>query len=255
VTPAADWPGVSVCFPAYNEEATVAGVLDEAAAALAEAGIDHEILVCDDGSTDGTGAIIDEIAARTPVMRAIHHERNQGIRETFEHLYREASKEFVFLNSTDRQWDTRVLFDLLPLTREWDIIVASRLDKHYGLARRVVSSGFNLIPRVMFGLRVRDAGAVKLVRREIIERLPLVSRSPFSEAERLVRARRAGYRITERPTETAPRRAGRARGVNRGLVLQALADVPRVWWSLVTGPTPERARPRQSSEVPNADRR
>jgi glycosyltransferase involved in cell wall biosynthesis len=228
-------PSVSVCFPAYNEEGTIAGVLTEAHDLLAPSGLDYEILVCDDGSTDRTGAIVDEIAARLPRLRVLHHARNQGIRETFEHLYRNAIKEFVFLNSTDRQWDTRVLFDLMPLTRDWDIVVASRRQKHYGAGRRFVSWGFNVVPRLLFGVRTSDAGAVKIVRREIISRFELVSRSPFNEAERLIRAARAGYRVTAVPTDTLPRRRGRARGLSRQLLFTAIGDVGRVWWSLRGG--------------------
>ncbi len=95
-----------------------------------------------------------------------------------------------------------------------------------------MSWGFNLVPRLLFGVATRDAGAVKLVRREIIDRFTLVSRSPFSEAERLVRAARAGYRITEHPTATKPRERGRSRGASRRLVLEALGDVWRVWRAL-----------------------
>ena len=91
-------PSVSVCFPAYNEEATIAAVLDDAHALLSASGIDYEILVCNDGSTDGTAAIVTETVARIPNARVIEHDGNRGIRETFEHLYREATKEFVFLN-------------------------------------------------------------------------------------------------------------------------------------------------------------
>jgi glycosyltransferase involved in cell wall biosynthesis len=221
-------PSVSVCFPAYNEELTISGVLEEAHALLSGSSLDYEILVCDDGSRDGTGAAIDLIAARRPRIRVLRHAANRGIRETFEHLYHESRKEFVFLNSTDGQWDTRVLFDLLPLAGEWDVIIASRRDKHYRFGRRFVSWGFNQIPRMLYGVTTTDAGAVKLVRREIIERFELVSRSPFSEAERLIRAARAGYRITARVTDTSPRRSGKSRGVSPRLVLEALRDVVRV---------------------------
>ena len=246
---------VSVCFPAYNEEATIRGVLEEAHDLLAGSGLDYEILVCNDGSTDATARIIDEVAARVPRMRIIHHPRNRGIHDTFEHLYHEAGKEFVFLNSTDRQWETRVLFDLLPLTREFDIVLAVRERKHYGFVRAVVSWGFNIMPRLLFGLRTSDAGAVKLVKREIIQRFPLVSRSPFSEAERLIRASRAGYRIAQRPTATVARQSGRARGLSRNLVLQSLRDVPRVWRALrAERPNGQGAEDPRKTEVTNADR-
>ena len=225
-------PSVSVCFPAYNEEATIEYVLTEAHELLSASGLDYEILVCDDGSLDRTGRIIETVAGRLSLIRVLHNPGNQGIRATFERLYRESAKDFVFLNSTDRQWETSVLFDLLPLTHKFDIVIATRNDKHYGLVRRLVSWAFNLIPVVLFGVRTYDAGAVKLVRREIIERFALVSRSPFSEAERLIRAARAGYRIAAYPVPVAERRTGRARGGSLAALTQALTDVMRVWWLL-----------------------
>lgn len=225
-------PSVSVCFPAYNEEATIEQVLTEAHELLSPSGLDYEILVCDDGSIDRTRRIVEEVAGRLSLIRILHNPRNLGIRETFERLYRESTKDFVFLNSTDRQWETSVLFDLLPRTSKFDIVIATRNDKHYGLLRRLVSWVFNLVPVILFGVRTYDAGAVKLVRREIIERFALVSLSPFSEAERLIRAARAGYRIAAYPVRVAERRTGRARGVSLPVLTQALKDVMRVWWML-----------------------
>jgi glycosyltransferase involved in cell wall biosynthesis len=225
-------PSVSVCCPAYNEEANVARVLLGAHALLSGSHLDYEIIVCDDGSADQTGDIVDRIGARYPDIRVLHHAKNRGMRETFEHLYHEATKEFVFLNPADGQWDTSILLELLPETRRFDIVIAARRDKHYGILRAFVSGAFNLIPWMLFGVRTHDAGAVKLVRREIIERFPLVSHSPFSEAERLVRASRAGYRITDHPVETHLRRQGQSHGVSAALVLESLRDVVRVWLAL-----------------------
>lgn len=223
---------LSVCLPAYNEERTVGGVVEEADSLLARTDLDYEILVCDDGSTDRTGAIVEAVAAGRPRVRVLRHARNEGIRATFEHLYREASRELVFLNATDRQWDTAVVLDMLPLAEDWDIVVASRRIKPYSPPRQLVSWAFNLVPPLLFGVRTVDAGAVKLVRREVIVRLPIVSRSPFSEAERLIRAQRAGYRITQMPVEGVRRMDGRGRGASARLVLTAAADVVRVWLAL-----------------------
>src|SRR5437660_8610443 len=148
-------PSVSVCFPAYNEESTVADVLMEADDLLSASGLNYEILVCNDGSTDRTAELIEEIAARLPRLRVLHHERNLGIWATFEHLYAAAGNELVFLNSTDGQWDTAILFDMLPLTSQWDVIIATRLNKHYGFGRRFISWGFNLVPRIIWRRDIR----------------------------------------------------------------------------------------------------
>jgi glycosyltransferase involved in cell wall biosynthesis len=225
-------PSVSVCFPAYNEEAAIEQVLTEAHELLSNSGLEYEILVCNDGSVDRTGRVIEAVASRLPHVRMLNNPSNQGIHRTFERLYAEASKDFVFLNSTDRQWETSILFDMLPLTNTFDIVIAARKDKHYGVTRQLVSWAFNSIPTVLFGVNTHDAGAVKLVRREIIKLFPIVSRSPFSEAERLIRATRAGYRITTYPVNTSRRRTGRARGVSLSAIVEACKDVVRVWLSL-----------------------
>lgn len=225
-------PSVSVCFPAYNEQETIESVLTDAHELLSTSGLDYEILVCDDGSLDNTARIAEEIAARLPRIRVLRNKKNLGIRATFERLYREASNELVFLNSTDRQWETSILFEILPLTCEFDIVIASRRDKHYGLARSFTSWVFNLIPPLLFGVKTYDAGAVKLVRREVIERFTLVSRSPFTEAERLIRAERAGYRIASHPVSVSERGSGKARGAKLSSVIEAGKDVVRVWLAL-----------------------
>jgi len=225
-------PSVSVCFPAYNEEATIERVLNEAHQLLSNSGLDYEIIVCNDGSVDRTGRVIEVTASRLPNFRVLNNPRNLGIHRTFERLYSEASKDFVFLNSTDRQWDTGILFEMLPLTSSFDIVIASRNNKHYGLIRKFVSWAFNSIPTILFGVDTYDAGAVKLMRREIITRFALVSKSPFSEAERLIRAARAGYRIKEYPVDTSDRTSGRARGVSVSSLIEACKDVVRVWVSL-----------------------
>ena len=228
----ASLPSVSVCFPCYNEEATIADVLLEAHELLAASELDHEILVCNDCSTDRTGAIIAQVQKRIPELRVLTHTVNQGIFRTFEDLYAAASKDYVFLNSTDRQWDTRLVFDMLPLTKDHDVIITSRTNKPYGPVRAVVSWGFNVLPRVLFGTATYDAGSVKLTKREIIQRFPLVSTTPFSEAERLIRAARAGYRITNFPVEVAARKHGPTRGVNLRVMGRSLVDVARVWRAL-----------------------
>jgi glycosyltransferase involved in cell wall biosynthesis len=240
-------PSVSVCFPAYNEQATIESVLTEAHELLHASRLDYEILVCNDGSVDRTGRIIEDTASRLPNIRVLNNPRNMGIHATFERLYREASKDFVFLNSTDRQWETSTLFEMLPLTAAFDIVIAARKNKHYGTIRRFVSWAFNVLPTVLFGVKTYDAGAVKLVRREIIERFELVSRSPFSEAERLIRAARAGYRIGSYPVTVGDRQAGLARGASPGAVAESIKDVFRVWWDLRI-----RRAKRESSQEPSA---
>jgi glycosyltransferase involved in cell wall biosynthesis len=225
-------PSVSVCFPAYNEEATVAGVLEEAHRLLSASGIDYEILVCNDGSADRTKNIIEETISRLPNFRFFNNPRNLGINKTFELLYRNAGKQFIFLNSVDREWKTEILFEMLPLAKDWDVVIAARRNKPRGIFRVSLTRIYNFVPLFLFGVRTFDAGSVKLMRRELIQRFPIISISPFSEAERLIRAAKAGYKITGYPVEVSPRKTGRSSSVKLVTFPIVIRDIFCVWYSL-----------------------
>jgi glycosyltransferase involved in cell wall biosynthesis len=222
-------PGVSVCFPAFNEEKTVGKVLQNAYELLKENQLDFELIICDDASMDKTGQIIDQFSSNKPEVHIIKHIKNKGIRDTFEDLYRVSTKAFVFLNSTDGQWKTDILLEMLPMTADWDIIIASRIHKPYGLNRLFISWFFNFLPKILFDVNTFDAGAVKLVKKEIIEKFPLISTTPFSEAERIIRACKSGYRITEFPVEVEYRKTGKSTAVKWSVLRLTLLDVFRVW--------------------------
>lgn len=225
-------PSISFCLAAHNEEDNVTGAVEEAIAVGRAGGYDFEVLVCDDGSTDRTAALVEELALKYPEVRLLRHERNRGIIDTFETLYINASKGYCFINGSDRQVPMQTVEFLLPLLARCDIVVGRRHDKHYGLWRQIVSSLFNLLPVLLFRTRTFDAGSVKLWPRVLVQSQRWVSRSPFREAERLIRATWAGYRILPASIPHHDRVAGKARGAKLSLVWAAALDVVRVWVDL-----------------------
>lgn len=224
-------PLVTLCFPAYNEEATLADVIGEALTVMPQLGAAYEIIVCDDCSTDRTPEILAALAHDASELKLVTHGRNLGIRDTFEDLYAQASGEYVFLNATDGQWPTHILLDMLAEIGDLDVLVASRRQKYYSVYRSLVSWAQNAACRYLFGVEPYDAGAVKLYRREVVKTIIPRSRSPFAEAERLVLAARAGYRIGNHPVDVQPRRHGRS-GIRPRVVLQALLDLAGLWWRI-----------------------
>src|SRR5271157_274205 len=226
-------PELSIVMPVYNEERALPGVLDEAIASLATVPYRLEILLVDDASTDRSLEILQDYERRHPgVVRIIRHEMNRGIMGAFETLYNSARGRYVFMNASDGQWKTAECLRFLDLRDRYDIIVGRRRAKNYTLWRKVVSGSFNLLPRVLFGVRTHDAGSIKLFRQDVL-RIPLISRSPFREAERIIRANRRGYRIGAIEVEHHDRRGGRATGARWPLVVMSISDLVRCWWQIV----------------------
>lgn len=225
-------PLLSVVMPVHNEEAVLAEVIEEALEALTATGVSHELVLLDDASTDRTASILAEFQSRHPrVLRVLRHEINQGIIATCEDLYAAARGRFVFVNGSDGQWKCAELARMLPLLDRYDLVVGRRRHKRYGLRRRLISGLFNLLPRLLFGVNTHDAGSIKLFRRDVL-RIALLSRSPFREAERIIRARRLGYRVGVVDVEHHDRRGGRATGARWRLIAQSLCDLGRCFWEL-----------------------
>jgi glycosyltransferase involved in cell wall biosynthesis len=239
---------LSIVVPAYNEAATIEQVVLEALSIGATVAHDIEVLACDDGSRDETYAILQRLARGDPRVRVLHRAANRGIEASLRALYAAARNEHIFIISADRQWR---MTSLVSLARELeagaDLVVGTRRDKRnvYSTYRRLVSYLFEWSVRLL-GAPVGDPGSIKLGVAECF-RIPVVSKGPFSEAERLVRAARARYRVSACDVEFHPRRSGKARGARPALVAGAAADLLRTSVSLVFG------RPRPARPEPEAD--
>jgi glycosyltransferase involved in cell wall biosynthesis len=224
--------GITICIPAYNEEATIEQVVLDAEAALREAALPGEILVIDDCSTDQTWPILCRMRITPSILQLQRHSVNEGIASTFSQLYQWASMELVFLNSADGQWKMITLLELLPMADQYDIIIARRRVKHYGVSRHVVSWLFNILPIIFFATPTYDAGSVKLVRRAIYD-IPIISTGVFGEAERIIRVRRRGFRVGVKDVDHFPRRSGKALGASLSLTVEAMLDLLRCWLNIV----------------------
>ena len=220
-------------MPVYNEACALPGVLDEALAVALASPVACEIVLVDDASTDGSLDILLAYEREYPaVVRVIHHEANQGIMGAFETLYRAARGRYVFLNASDGQWKTAECLRLLEVCEQNHVVVGLRRIKNYTLWRKIVSDSFNVLPRLLFGVRTYDAGSIKLFRADVL-RIALISSSPFREAERIIRASRRGYRIGAIQVEHHERSRGRATGARVSLVVLSVVDLLRCFWDIV----------------------
>lgn len=205
-------------MPAYNEEESILVAVANVRQALERLTGDSEIIVVDDGSTDGTSARLDAMAAAGQV-RVIHSPTNRGYGWAVRAGCAAATRPLLFLTDSDDQFDPMELALLLPLINEADIVVGHRVGRRDGTLRAALSTGYNALVRALLDVRVRDINcAFKLVRREAFGRLALLSPGYIINAEMMARAARARLRVREVPVSHRRRRAGSSK--------VGIADVP-----------------------------
>jgi hopanoid biosynthesis associated protein HpnK len=187
---------------------------------------EFEIVVVDDCSTDGCGALADRLALEFPQLRVIHHERNRKLGGTLKTGFAAARMDYILYMDSD----IPVAFDdveacLREIEPPLDILIGYRIGRAEGVFRDVQSWVYNTLLRSMFGLKVRDANfAFKLFRREIVSK-PLHSEGSFIDAELLLEALRRGYEIRERGFQYLVRTAGVSTLGSPKVVPQLLMDL------------------------------
>lgn len=217
---------LSVFFPCYNEEGNVRRVAEEAMAYLPGISGDFEVIFVNDGSRDATGAIVDELAAGEPRIRAVHHRKNRGYGGALQSGFAAATKELIFFTDGDGQFDIRQLDKLLGLIGQYDVVVGYRRRRADKAVRRLNAWLWGRLVRLALGVRSRDVdSAFKLFRRRVVESIEMKSRGALISAEILARAARAGFTYTELPVEHRPRVAGKQTGASPRVILRAFREL------------------------------
>ncbi len=231
-------PALSAFFPAYNEEGNISETVRQALEVLSAYADPFEVIVVDDGSTDRTAEVVQDLMAEDPRVRLVRHGRNRGYGAALRTGFAAARYEWVFFSDADLQFDLRDLERLLPHMAHADLIVGYRLRRRDPLHRRLIGRVWNWLVRWGFGVRVRDVDcAFKLLRRELVQRLPLRSDGAFLSTELLCRAAAAGARIVEVGIPHYPRRWGKQGGASPRVILRALGEM----WQLRRELTPPSA--------------
>jgi len=204
-----------------------------------------EIIFVDDGSTDGSGPILDELSAQHLEIRVLHLNGNHGQTAAFDAGFRQARGSFIATLDGDLQYDPADLATLLPFTERFDLVCGRRQQRLDNIIRKLSSRIANVVRNAVIHDGIQDTGcSLKIFRRTVIERIPL-----FRNMHRFfpALAQMHGFSVTEVPVQHFPRAHGYSKYGIGNRVFAGLYDLFAVRWMqqraftyqiLETPPTP-----------------
>ncbi|MBN2456294.1 MAG: glycosyltransferase family 2 protein [Sedimentisphaerales bacterium] len=224
---------VSVFLPCYNEQDNISSTVDKALEVLKKLGADFEVIIVDDGSSDDTGRVADEIADRNPQVKVVHHPTNLGYGAALQSGFKSATKSLVFYTDGDGQFDISEMPALLPLMEHYDIVSCYRINRQDNLVRKINGWCWTKLVCLLFGMKVRDVDcAFKLYKRRIFDDIKLSSGGALIDTEILARAIRRGYTLTQRPVHHYRRTAGEQTGAKLRVIFRAFWELLKLYNSI-----------------------
>jgi glycosyltransferase involved in cell wall biosynthesis len=229
MSPATPATSVSIVLPAYDEAANIVQAVAEATAAAARLFDDHEVIVVDDGSGDGTAALVRQIAEEDRHVRVIAHGRNRGYGEALRTGFLASRLDYVFFTDADLQFDMNELERFMAYAGTVDVVAGYRMNRQDTAVRRAMAYGWNVLVRALFYVPVRDIDcAFKLFDRRVLTDIDIQSMGAMVNTELMVKLGRKGASVVEIGVTHRPRVAGSARGANPRVIATAFVEVARM---------------------------
>ncbi len=218
---------LSVVIPAHNEEGNIPILMKELDEMIRSSGLDIEVVLVDDGSTDRTLEQAKEAEKKYPWLKVVRHGKKMGVSHALKTGFRVATGDAYMFFPADLQ----VGADEIPkfvekLEEGWDLVCGWRQGKY---EKAFVSNVYNALTRKLFGLHIHTMNSVKAFRKEVVDRIPLRKDwhryiVPF--------AYEAGFTVTEVPIKHRPRLYGESKYKGLGRVIVGVLDLMAVKFQL-----------------------
>ncbi len=156
---------ISVFFPCYNDRGTIATMVLEAEAILKQLTDDFEIIVVDDGSTDGSRELLKNLTSKCPELKLVFHEKNRGYGGALRSGFKNANKDLVFYTDGDAQYDVRELKKIVDKFEETkaDWINGYKIKRADPFHRVLIGKIYKYLMKILFGLEVQDCNSALIL--------------------------------------------------------------------------------------------
>jgi len=215
---------VTVVIPAFNEATTLSAVVADITDAMDDYDGEWEIVIVDDGSTDGTAEVAQSLTGER--IRLLRHERNRGSGMAIRTGLNDAHCDLVVYVPADGQFDPYEIPRFADAAQNADIVIGARQHREgYGWVRKLQSIVYVRLVNLLFGQNFGDVNWVHMWRRDTAGRLPVKAEGVFMQQELLARARRNGMRVVEVPSEFLRRQGGLAKGSKASVIWITLREM------------------------------
>jgi glycosyltransferase involved in cell wall biosynthesis len=228
---------ITAFFPAYNDAATIGGLVAYTDAVLARVTDDYEIVVVNDASPDDMADVLAQHGPRFPRLKVVTHARNRGYGGALQSGFAKATKDLIFYTDGDGQYDPTEILALLPHLEGVDLVNGYKRRRADALYRVVIGRLYHWTARLLFRLPVRDVDCdFRLVRRSLMDEIHLISMNGSICCELIKKLQRAGCRIVEVPVHHYPRVSGRSQFFQFSKVVRSLGMLLRLWVDIILAP-------------------
>ncbi len=228
-------PSITAFFPAYNDAGTIPSMVIAADMTLRTLTDDYEVIVVNDGSSDHTPAVLEELKRSYPRLKVVHHEKNRGYGGALRSGFANASKDLVFYTDGDAQYDPREMVLLLEaMAPEVDVVNGYKVKRSDPLHRVVIGKLYHWTVKTAFGLKVRDTDCdFRLFRRTVFDKVRLERNSGVICVEMMKKVQDAGFTIAQVPVSHFHRAYGHSQFFNFSRVFRVGVDLIKLWRELV----------------------
>jgi len=186
-------PTISVIIPALNEEASITAAADEAIATLGDRFSDYELLLFDDGSTDRTGKIMDDLAMNNPRIRVTHNPRPNNLGGVYKQGIALARFDYILMIPGDNENPRSATIPALEAIGKADIIIPFPINMHVRpLGRRIGSRAFTLLINLLFLRRIKYYNGTVVSRTADLRSIPISTNSFAYQCECLLKLLKTG---------------------------------------------------------------